>query len=276
MPSPIQINVELKDALTASICSHLAIEFFKHIAYQRQQIPFPYKQLKSLLSRKIENQDSSTASSLRSCQSVQAENEFIKVKSMFESMQDAFQNLEEELCYHDGMVQEVAMILGATPLSPRDVYRFQFPPLLLGHLESKHPHQSNLLSLFRCLISSEDLHSVFKQPLSPTNMFLFIRKNNTHLATSAFTPKERYNLPTSGKHAIIRLIPPIDPPNCICGGTNIYSDDESDSGKVLTSFDQIVGETSNSLWFQAHQTLKGFKDTKINGMSASTMWLQSR
>ncbi|XP_034237876.1 MAD2L1-binding protein [Thrips palmi] len=272
MSSPILINVELKDALTASSCSHLAVEFFKHIAYQRQQIPFPYKQLKSVLSRKIE-QDSSTVTGARSCQ---AENEFIKVKGMFESMQNAFQNLEEELCSHEGMIQEIAMILGATPLSPRDVYRFQFPPLLLGHLDSKHPHQSNLLSLFRCLISSEDLHSFFKQPLSPTNMFLFIRKNNTILATSAFTPKERYNLPTSGKHAIIRLIPPSDPPKCICGGTNIYSDDESDTGEVKRPIDNNEVENCSSLWFQAHQTLKGFKDVKINGVAASTMWLQSR
>lgn len=56
MPPPILINVDLTDALTAPICSHLAIEFFKHIAYQRQQIPFPYKQLKSVLSRKIGEQ----------------------------------------------------------------------------------------------------------------------------------------------------------------------------------------------------------------------------
>lgn len=132
------------------------------------------------------------------------------------------------------------------------------------------------LVIFRCLISSEDLHSFFNQPLSPTNMFLFIRKNNTNLATSGFTPKERYNLPTSGRHAIIRLVPPIDPPKCICGGTNIYSDHESDSAEVLRLNDHNVVENCSSLWFQAHQTLKGFKDIKINGMPASTIWLQSR
>lgn len=36
-------------------------------------------------------QGSSTTTSVRSCQSVQAENEYIKVKGMFESMQSAFQ-----------------------------------------------------------------------------------------------------------------------------------------------------------------------------------------
>lgn len=62
------------------------------------------------------------------------------------------QNLNEELCSENGQVEEIAMILGATPLSPRDVYRFQFPPLLFGHLDSKHPHQSSSLALIRFVL----------------------------------------------------------------------------------------------------------------------------
>lgn len=54
MPSPVLINVELTEVLTASICSHLAVEFFKHIAYQRQQLPFPYKQLMSVLRKRVD------------------------------------------------------------------------------------------------------------------------------------------------------------------------------------------------------------------------------
>lgn len=51
MRSQINIDVELPDALTDSICSHLAIEFLKHVAYQRQQLPFPYKQIMSIVDR---------------------------------------------------------------------------------------------------------------------------------------------------------------------------------------------------------------------------------
>ncbi|XP_026275432.1 MAD2L1-binding protein [Frankliniella occidentalis] len=287
MPAPVLIDVNLKDVLTASMCSHLAIEFFKHIAYQRQQLPFPYKQLQSVIRRKdtletnaddqpVDNTSGRTIH--RSCQVVQAETEFKKVKAIMESMQTAFQCLEEEICNANGMVEEVAMILGATPLSPRDVYRFQYPPLLHGHLDSKHPHQSSLLELFRCLISSEQLHTFFNQPLSPTNMYLFLRKNNTDLVSCGFSPKERYNIPMSGKHAIIRLMPPTSLPKCICGGTNIFSDkpkDQNDS-HVEHVIESKPDEPQGLLWFQAHHTLKGFKDVKINGTSVSTVWLQSR
>ena len=107
---------------------------------------------------------------------MQAENEYKKVKCIFESFQATFQvrgvrlltyfafycyifqpsfylfsiqNLEKELCFEGGLVEEIAMILGATPLSPRDVYRIQFPRLLYGHSDAKHPYQNSLLQMFR-------------------------------------------------------------------------------------------------------------------------------
>lgn len=75
------------------------------------------------------------------------------MKLFYPFCSSCFQNLEEELCFEEGHVEEVAMILGATPLSPRDVYRVQFPPPLYGHLDSKHPYQNSLLQLFRCVLS---------------------------------------------------------------------------------------------------------------------------
>lgn len=284
MPSPTVINVELSSTLTASICSHLAVELFKHIAYQRQQIPFPYKQLKVVLGDKSECEakigkectEDKPQSNNRSCHTIQAQSEYRKIKGLFETMQSTFQNLKEEFSSENGVIKEVAMVLGATPLSPRDVFRLQFPPLLFGHLESKHPHQHSLLQLFRCLISSEELNSIVNQPLSPTNMFLFLRKSSTHIATSGFAPKERYNIPTSGKHVIIRLIAPIEPPKCICGGANIYRDCESGKSFVDSTECENSDDSIDLCWFQAANTLKGFKDIKINGTSASNLWLQTR
>lgn len=109
-------------------------------------------------------------------------------------------------------------------------------------------------------------------------MFVMLRKSSTHLATSGFSPKERYNVPMSGKHAIIRLIPPTDLPKCICGGANVYRDNENHSNSSVEKLSphDTTNETPSLIWFQAHHTMKGFKDVKINGMSAFTIWLQSR
>lgn len=277
MPSHVLVNVELPDVLTASICSHLSVELFKHIAYQKQQLPFPYKHLISMMNKTPNGTDESQSrSELHTFHSVQAGNEFRKVKEILLSMQAAFKNLEDEICHENGSVEEIAMVFGATPFSPRDVYRLQFPPLLHGHLESKHPHQSSLLQLFRCLISSEELHSFFSQPLPPTNMFLLLRKRNSDLVTSGFTPKERYSIPSSGRHAIIKLLPPSGPPKCICGGSNIYQDSKAGTAvQEQCQRDQADIGLMDS-WYQSLNSIKGFKDVKINGTSASSVWLQSR
>lgn len=109
-------------------------------------------------------------------------------------------------------------------------------------------------------------------------MFLFLRKSGSQVATSGFVPKERYSIPSSGKHAIIRLIAPTTIPKCICGGRNIFREisNDSEGSPANKNETKTVGEQSISYWFQAHHTLKGFKDVKINGISASTVWLQSQ
>lgn len=109
-------------------------------------------------------------------------------------------------------------------------------------------------------------------------MFLFLRKSGTSVATSGFSAKERYNIPSSGSHTIIRLIPPNILPKCICGGTNIYRDFDLELEEPATNpnCSKSHDEPPALVWFQAHQTMKGFKDVKINGISASNVWLHSR
>lgn len=46
-------------------------------------------------------------------------------------------------------VEEVVLLFGATPVSPKDVYRFKIPPLCQGHSDAQHSMKRQIANLFR-------------------------------------------------------------------------------------------------------------------------------
>lgn len=93
----------------------------------------------------------------------------------------------------------------------------------------------------------------------------------------------RYKMPTSGQHFHIKFRHPnLETLSCTCHGFSIYSDDCESPDKLNKSADkteyQDFGsgdpEDTETEWYQACATFRGFKDVFINGVSASDLWLR--
>ena len=125
---------------------------------------------------------------------------------------------------------------------------------------------------FRCLIASEELHTMMRQHLSPTNMFVLLKKQGTP-TSEGFLHKDRFSVPTNGQQVMISLIPiatlspAICHQNCICFGIPVYKDDEN-----ISEVEKPVRITGSPAWYQARTIMKGFKDVKIDGVSVSNLW----
>lgn len=51
-----------------------------------------------------------------------------------------------------GRVSEIAVLLGGTPMTPKQVFRIYLPDVYLGHLPSNHPDRKNLLQLLQYVV----------------------------------------------------------------------------------------------------------------------------
>ena len=45
------VDIQLEEYLTSSSCSKVVNEIIKYLAYQKQQIPYPFEQLKLLVNK---------------------------------------------------------------------------------------------------------------------------------------------------------------------------------------------------------------------------------
>lgn len=268
------IETEFKDVLTGSSCTTLIAELIKYILYHKQQLPYTFDRLKYVITKC--NSDESSVSSLKKGSNVErlfraAEEGLTTLEMLFEKTK-----LELSDC-KSGRVSEIALILGSSPMTPKQVYRIYLPDVYLGHSPSNHPERKNLLQLLQSLIHSSRLTDMLSKPMQPTNMYFLIKKqgNNENLS-NWFLPKNRYKIPKSGQQFHIRFRHPnLDSLQCSCQNFTIYKDhpeiEIEIEDKKEESDDNLESETE---WYQACAIFKGFKDVFVNGISASDMWLK--
>lgn len=145
------------------------------------------------------------------------------VERLFKAAEDGLKTLEmlfektkQELSdSKKGKVSEIAILLGGTPMTPKQVYRIYLPDVYLGHSPSNHPDRKNLLQLLQCVtkffflinLKSDDIYNVcffrsllhssrltemMSKPMKPTNMYFLIRKHgNSENISTWFLPKNR-------------------------------------------------------------------------------------
>ncbi|CAH4036913.1 unnamed protein product [Pieris brassicae] len=181
--------------------------------------------------------------------------------------------------------QEVCIAFGSSPISCKEIYRIVLPTVChkpqcqSPHIASDKKIQS---SVFRNLVTSEKLSKVFFEPLSPTNMYVFLKKellNNQQVVCSdTFLHINGYRMPRSCKVVVLNF--PANPKNTTCcndfkifgngpseGLSKLSLDDSSDD-----DFHEI--ESSDKVqWFQSTYVMKGFKDCVVNGSSIINSWL---
>lgn len=134
----MNINVSLDEPLTSNNCVKLVIELLKYILYQKQQIPFTYDSLSQL-------QMKSTDRNLSS------------IKTLLNTLKSTSEQLNSQFHLKNCKIKEIAILIGATIISPKLHVRIIFPSDILNsqeHFECKHASRKPLLNLMRLVKKS--------------------------------------------------------------------------------------------------------------------------
>ncbi|CAF4869014.1 unnamed protein product [Pieris macdunnoughi] len=181
--------------------------------------------------------------------------------------------------------QEVCIAFGSSPISCKEIYRIVLPTVChkpqcqSPHIASDKKIQS---SVFRNLVTSEKLCKVFFEPLSPTNMYVFLKKeslsNQQVVCSDTFLHVNGYRMPRSCKVVVLNF--PANPKNTTCCNDfkifgNAPSEDLSKLSLDDSSDDDFheIESTDKVQWFQSTYVMKGFKDCVVNGSSIINSWL---
>lgn len=134
------LNIDLKGTLLTPVaCSSLINELLKTLIFQKSQIPYPYNWLKSVVDRK-RKKDAEQQASEKKCAQVAMERYFRLASGAYDNLEDIMCHIRKEM--ENGEVQEVVLVFGATPFTPKQVYSIKLPVIVRGHSEVHH-HQAN-------------------------------------------------------------------------------------------------------------------------------------
>ncbi|XP_047512217.1 uncharacterized protein LOC125054395 isoform X1 [Pieris napi] len=305
MTQNIVFNINIGDQLTSISCGHVIVELIKFLAYQRLQIPYTYQWLKQMVNKKKDNENEKDT--------YQSERHFHIASTALNNLDfvlKAFPHIVPHIllpnpagprgeCDHNPpsnksllkeigeatQPQEVCIAFGSSPISCKEIYRIVLPTVChkpqcqSPHIASDKKIQS---SVFRNLVTSEKLCKVFFEPLSPTNMYVFLKKellsNQQVVCSDTFLHVNGYRMPRSCKVVVLNF--PANPKNTTCCNDfkifgNAPSEDLSKLSLDDTSDDDFheIESTDKVQWFQSTYVMKGFKDCVVNGSSIINSWL---
>jgi hypothetical protein len=129
----------------------------------------------------------------------------------------------------------------------------------------------------RCIVLSEDMEDMLDQSLSPTNMYVMIKKKQGR-HSEWFLPKDSYNLPFCGRQAVIFLSEQVDQQvgsDTFCKKSSGFRPgdvpvDTETQQEPLLEFDNLHIVPKSTQWFQSRVCLKGFKHCKNSGLSVGS------
>lgn len=220
----IHLDIDLDDPLSPSCFAHIVKELLKNLLHQRHQIPLPFERIKSDV-RSLERRnpeveiESETLERLsirekvkhRQSQVRQAtlEKRFHRVASNFvANLETLLQNLTETIINEAGdQLKCVSIILGATPLSPKEIYHVPVPTFLAGEavtppsdsgdsvppvIDSNRARKKANLRLFRAMVNHEQFFTQTGQPLALTNVFIALKRRSQWISPEWLTPKDEF------------------------------------------------------------------------------------
>ncbi|KAM4012513.1 MAD2L1-binding protein isoform 2-T2 [Anomaloglossus baeobatrachus] len=208
--------------VTRESCCRFTCELLKHILHQRHQLPLPYEQLLHFCTGQQDGEEVvrrpiKEASDSRHCQRALADLEELI------SQLDVFFTLTP--------VPRVLLLLGGSPVSPKELYVIDMEGILVGNGEQSLCPRPCLRQLFRALFVADPFSDLRSSGLM--SLVLMVQ-GHRDCATDWFRPKLNYKVPTRGHTLTIKLS------SCGADGAPDHSDDY--------------------IWFQAPVTLKGFQN----------------
>ena len=247
----MNINVTLDERLTSNSCVKLVIELLKYILYQKQQIPFTYDSLNQL-QMKITDRNLSS------------------IKSLLNSLKNTSEQLNSQFHLKGCKIKEIAILIGATIISPRLHVRVEFPSDVLSsqdHHEYKHASRKPLLNLMRSMLECSEFQDALTSPLHPTNTFVLIQKSDSNAVSEFFLPKPQYIPPIHTSNYFVIKLQHSDQVKVDCNCIDIVkvynevSDCNTNKGRDIQLLNNSNGNNTHSpyCWYQSKEVIKGFK-----------------
>ncbi|XP_023940392.1 uncharacterized protein LOC112047493 [Bicyclus anynana] len=271
----ININLNIGDQLTSISCGHIVVELIKFIAYQRLQIPYTYQWLKEVVNKR------------KSCEDVReghlSERHFFVASTALNNLDFIIKSLLKEI--ETSIPEEICIVLGGTPITCKEVYRLILPRAChkqqchSTHIASDQKIQRNV---FKTLVTSDKLSQIFFNTLSPTNMYIFIKKNISNnqdvVCADTFLSVDGYRLPRSCKIVCLDFRTQNHQNVSCCHKFQIFGDAINVNIDQLNTDEEVefneIESTDDKRWFQSSYIMKGFKDCTVNGSSVTNAWLQ--
>ncbi|KAG5891761.1 hypothetical protein JTB14_012495 [Gonioctena quinquepunctata] len=272
------VNVNISDLiLTPLTCASLVNEVLKGLLYQKSQIPYPYSWMKTVLEKKrheSENEQSSRQINFS------AANHHRIVSTAYELLESVMQGIIREFRDSVSTIEEVVIIFGTTPHSPKEIFTINVSSLAKGHFERNHISELNKSQpkILRDIFLSQTWLDSIDTSLTCTNTYIYLKKDITNISNecstqSVFVPIRPLTFSPKVKNVRLNLCSDKqrDQENC-CENLSIFADDsENKKEKQQQSSSSEVGQ-KNIVWYQFKDLIKGFKDCYINKESASELW----
>ncbi|XP_076656652.1 MAD2L1-binding protein [Halictus rubicundus] len=249
----MDINVKLDEPLTTDACVKLVIELLKYILYQKQQIPFTYDSL-TQLQTKMKPRDRNSSS----------------IKALMKSVKDTSDQLISQFYLNNCKIKEIAIIIGATIISPKLHIRVELPSEVLNsqeHYECKHSSRKPLLTLMRSMLECSEFQDAISSPISLTNTFVLVRKSDRNLISEFFLLKPQYTAPVKNSKCFIFKLHYNNHVNMDCNCFHIVkiynelseSETNKDKNIEFSNNTNENNENSSYQWYQSRELIKGFK-----------------
>ncbi|XP_049877535.1 uncharacterized protein LOC126374839 [Pectinophora gossypiella] len=277
---PITIDLNIGDQLTSISCGHVVVEFIKFIAYQRLQIPYSYQWLKQIVNKRKMSEDDNRTEGL------QSERHYRITSTALENLDFILKSLLQEIS-SASMPEEVCIVLGATPITCKEVYRLLLPTMChkpqchSSHIANDQKIQRNV---FQALVTSEELSQAFFKPLPPTNTYVFIKKKTVNqdvvLNHDNFVFTSGHRIPRSSKIVIIDFRSQNAGNLSCCNEFQVFGEVINEDLVKLKIEDapecedyHEIESTDVAKWYESTYVMKGFKDCIVNGTSVTSSWL---
>ncbi|XP_068981461.1 MAD2L1-binding protein [Bombus flavifrons] len=247
----MNINVMLDEHLTSHSCVKLVIELLKYILYQKQQIPFTYDSLSKLQMKSTDRNSSD-------------------IKTLLNSLRSTSEQLNSQFHLKGCKIKEIAILIGATIISPRLHIRIEFPSDILSsqeHLECKHASRKPLLSLMRSMLECPAFQDALTLPLHPTNTFVLIQKSDSNSVSEFFLPKPLYVPSKQNSNYFVIKLQHKDQVKIDCNCINVVKvyNEVSESNTNIDKDTEFLNNSNVSIthgpyqWYQSKEVIKGFK-----------------
>ncbi|XP_069810797.1 MAD2L1-binding protein [Dendropsophus ebraccatus] len=207
--------------VTRESCCSFTCELLKHILHQRDQLPLPYEQLVLFCrghqgSNEVMRRPIKEASDSRQCQ---------------RSLSDLAELMSQlEVFFTLTPVPRVLLLLGGSPVSPKEMYVIDMEGIQVGNGEQSLSPRPCLRQLFRALFVADPFSDLRSSSLMTLVLMV---QGHRDCATEWFRPKLNYKVPTRGHTLTIKL---------------------SSNGESASDL------SDDYIWFQAPITIKGFQN----------------